>query len=92
VVSGVAVYALVRLVATLVAVFIYQACERALMGIAWFARAVGWVRLARAWAVELIRPPLARARLALRIGRGRWSARLAATRRLLRQWVRRRAG
>jgi hypothetical protein len=89
--SGVMVYALVRLVATLVAVFIYQACEAALLRIGWFARAVGWLHVARAWAVGLIRPALARVRLAARLGRGRWLAQVAARRRLLRIWVRRRA-
>jgi hypothetical protein len=89
VVSGVTVYALVRLVATLVAVFIYQTCERALLQIGWFAHAVGWVRSARNWAVGIIRPAMARARLALRIGRSRSSTRLAAMHRVLQQRLRR---
>lgn len=91
VVSSVAVYVLVRLVATLVAVFIYQACEPALLRIGWFARMVGWVHLVRQWAVGLIRPALARIRLAARIGRGRWLAQIATRRRLLRMWIRRHA-
>ena len=97
VVSSVAVYVLVRLVATLVAVFIYQACEPALLRIGWFARMVGWVHMARAWAVGLIRPALARIRLVRmrlmgRIGRGQWLAQIGARRRLLRTWIRRRRG
>ena len=94
--SGVTVYVLVRLVATLVAVFIYQACEAALLRIGWFARMVGWVHVARAWAVGLIRPALVRVqlvrmRLLGQAGRGRLLAHITARRHLLRSWIRRHA-
>jgi hypothetical protein len=48
-VSAVLVYALVRLVATLIAVFIWQACSVALLRLRWFALIVGWVTDARDW-------------------------------------------
>ena len=83
-VAGVETYVLIRLVGTLIAVFIYQACEPALLQIAWFARAVGWVHAVRDWAVSLVRPALARMRALLRLGRGRLTLRLLALRRRLR--------
>ncbi|HEY0421383.1 MAG TPA: hypothetical protein VGC80_17845 [Acetobacteraceae bacterium] len=58
--SAVLVYGLVRLVATLLAVFIYHACEPALLRIHWFAVAVGWVRWVRDWAMALLAPLRAR--------------------------------
>ena len=77
-------YVLIRLASTLVAVFIYQACEHALLRIGWFARAVAWVRAARGWAMSLLRPALAWARALLHRGRGRLALRWLAIRRHLR--------
>lgn len=78
------VYVLIRLACTLIAVFIYQACEAALLQVAWFARAVGWVHAARDWAVGLLRPALATRRALLGRGRGRLTLRWLAIRRRLR--------
>lgn len=77
-------YVAIRLVSTLIAVFIYQACEPALLRIAWFARAVGWVHAARDWAMALLRPALAWGRALLNRGRGRLALRWLAIRRHLR--------
>ncbi len=49
--SAVVVYAVVRIAATLVVVFIWQACEPALMRLGWFAWASGIVRAVRDWAL-----------------------------------------
>jgi hypothetical protein len=78
-------YVGVRLVSLVIAVFIYRACEPALLRIAWFARAVAWVHAARDWAVALLRPVLAPFRAALRGAGGRLSRRLAALKRHLRR-------
>jgi hypothetical protein len=45
-----AVYVGVRLVATLMAVFVYRACERTLLGYRWFAALMGVVEHVRHWA------------------------------------------
>ena len=54
--SGVIVYASVRLVAALLAVFVYHACEAALLRIRWFAATVDWVGRVRDWAMAKITP------------------------------------
>jgi hypothetical protein len=82
-VSATLVYILVRIVAMLIAVFIYQACEPELLRIRWFARTVGWLTVARdravAWLAPLYWPVRALARRSPRLlGR-----RLAALRRCL---------
>jgi hypothetical protein len=65
--GAVLVYCLVRLVATLIAVFIWQACAPALLRLRWFARMVAWITFARDWALCRIAPWRARAkRLGLR--------------------------
>ncbi len=74
-------YVLIRLVCTLIAVFIYQACSPALLRLGWFARAVGWVHVARDWAMALLRPALAWGRTLIRRGRGRLALRWLAIRR-----------
>jgi len=51
IVSAALVYVLVRVVAALVAVFIWRACADALMRLAWFAVMVGWLTAARRWAL-----------------------------------------
>lgn len=77
-------YVLIRLVCTLISVFIYQSCEAALLRIAWFARAVGWVHAARDWAMSLLRPALAVLRALFQRGHGRLALRWLAIRRRLR--------
>ena len=60
-VSAALVYVLVRVLAVLIAMFIYQACEPALLRIRWFARLVAWMALLRDWTVvwlTLLRRPL----------------------------------
>ena len=56
------VYLWVRLVATLIAVFVYHACEPALLGLAWFAWTVAVVLRIRDWSLALIAPWRARIR------------------------------
>ncbi|MBN8890065.1 MAG: hypothetical protein BGP12_15845 [Rhodospirillales bacterium 70-18] len=77
------VYVVVRLLATLLAVFIYHACEAALLRIGWFALVVGWVRAIRDWALCLLRPWRERVRTAMRAAPGGFSRRLGALRRRL---------
>ena len=60
--SAVSVYVGVRVLGAVIAVFIYRACEPALLGIGWFARMLGWVRVARDWSIERFRFILERAR------------------------------
>ncbi len=55
-VAAAMVYLWVRLLATLVAVFVYRACEAALMRFAWFAWSVRLVLRIRDWAMALIAP------------------------------------
>jgi hypothetical protein len=54
--SAVAVYVAVRLVAALIAVFVYHACEAALLRIGWFAALVRWIGAVRDWALALTQP------------------------------------
>ena len=54
--SGLIVYASVRLVAALLAVFVYHSCEAALLRIGWFAALVDWVGRVRDWAICKIAP------------------------------------
>jgi hypothetical protein len=56
VVSFIIAYGLLRLLSTLVAVFVYMACEAALLRIAWFAALVGWVRAVRDWSLARLQP------------------------------------
>ena len=53
VVSAAAIYAVVRVISTLVAVFIWQACSVALLRMGWFARLIAWIEAARDWALAL---------------------------------------
>ncbi len=78
--SSVLVFVVVRLVATLIVVFIWQSCEPALMRLAWFALASVWVRTVRNWA--LARTAGLRRRLH-RLADGGISRRLGAWRRLI---------
>ncbi len=54
--AATSVYVVVRLLATLMAVFVYQSCEVALLRIGWFATLVSWTRAVRDWSLALIRP------------------------------------
>jgi hypothetical protein len=56
VVSAVVVYALVRLASTLLAVFVYMACEPALLRMPWFAASVRWVLAVRDWSLAQLAP------------------------------------
>ena len=82
--SAIAVYVLVRLLAALLAVFVFQSCEPALMRIAWFATLMRWIRAARDWAMALIRPTRDRLLAVIRSGPRLLGRRIAAQRRRLR--------
>ena len=84
--SFIVVYALLRLLSTLVAVFVYVACEVALLRIAWFAALVRWVLAVRSWSLARLQP--LRALLCAAVGHTRG----AAVRRFLalRRWLERR--
>jgi hypothetical protein len=80
VVSAALVYVLVRVVATVVAVFIWQACAESLMRLGWLARMVGWLSVARRWALGQTAPLRAVTRRAARVvvrrglALGQWTA------------------
>ncbi len=80
--SGVAVYLLVRLVSTLIAVFVYHACEAALLQLRWFAAMVGWLARVRDWARLLTAVLRARLRQRMQGLRSRAARRFAAFRRI----------
>jgi hypothetical protein len=86
-VSAALVYILVRVVALLIAMFIYQACQPALLRIRWFARMVAWLTLLRDWTVALLYQPL---RALVRHSPRHLRRRLAALRRCLDRRARRR--
>lgn len=86
--SGVFAYLAVRVVASLIVVFIYHACEPNLLGVRWFAWAVGVVHRVRHWAVAKIRPWRTVIRAFLQRRRSRLIGRLWA----IRLWLRRRSG
>lgn len=86
--SGVLAYLAVRVVASLVVVFIYHACEASLLRVHWFAYAVGIVHRIRDWSVAKIRPWRTVIRAFLQRRRSRLMARLWA----IRFWVRQRIG
>ncbi len=91
--SAVAVYIVVRLLATLLAVFVFQSCEVALMQVAWFAAMIGWVRRVRDWAMALIGPWRARLYALGQRGPSPFFRRIGAMRRaLLQRWRGRIAG
>ena len=86
--SAVLVYLGVRVVASLIVVFIYQACEPTLLRVRWFAWAVRAVHRARDWALAIIRPWRTIIRAFLQRRRLRLTGRLWA----IRLWLRRRSG
>ncbi len=79
--AGVAVYLTVRLVGTLLAVFVYQSCAASLLRYAWFAALIRWLSRVKHWAIGLIAPWRARLRTALSTARSRIAWRIAALRR-----------
>ena len=78
---SVVIYLGVRLIATLIAVFVYQSCAAALHSYAWFATLVRWLLLVKDWAVGLIAPWRAWWRSAIGRTRSRVAWRFAALRR-----------
>lgn len=84
--NGVLAYIAVRSVATLIVVFIYHACEPALLRVRWFAALVRTMHWVRDWALAKIRPARDRLRAFVRQRRSRLRERFAATR----IWLRRR--
>jgi hypothetical protein len=85
-VSFLLVYALVRLLATLLAVFVYQACKDSLLRIAWFATLVRWTLASRNWALTQLQPLRDRVIAVGRLGPGVVARRFTA----MRRWVERR--
>lgn len=79
--AAVWVYAGVRLVSTLIAVFVYHACEAALLRLRWFAAMVGWLARVRDWAKAQTADLRARLKVRLRGARSRAAIRFAALRR-----------
>lgn len=86
--SGMIAYLVIRVIASLVVVFIYHACEATLMRVRWFAWMVGHVRRIRNWAMAKIRPWRSVIRSFLQSRRSRLMHRLLA----IRLRVRRRFG
>lgn len=80
--SGIVVYLLVRLVSTLIAVFVYHACEAALLQLRWFAAIVAWLVRVRDWAKTLTADLRARIRARLQGVRSRATRRFIALRRV----------
>jgi hypothetical protein len=81
--SFIVVYALLRLLSTLVAVFVYVACEVVLLLIAWFATLVRWVLAVRRWSLARLQPLRARLRAAVGHTPGAAVRRFLALRRCL---------
>jgi hypothetical protein len=85
-VSAILVYALVRLFATLLAVFVYMACEAALMRITWFAALARWILAVRNWSLAMLQPLRERLHSAAPYASGAVRRRFIS----LRRWVDRR--
>jgi hypothetical protein len=77
VVTATVIAVLVKGIATLVLVWIYQACEPALLRVAWFARAHNGVLVARRWVLRRVVPLREAALLRLRasVARAGWLGR-----------------
>jgi len=82
-VSFLLVYALVRLLATLLAVLVYQACKPALLQIPWFATLVQWTLAVRDWALCQLQPLRARMIAVGRLAPGVIARRFTAVKRWL---------
>ena len=81
------IYVVVRLLATLLAVFVFQSCEVALNQIGWFAAVLRQVRTVRGWALALIAPFRERLSILGRRGPRIIGRRISAQRRLvLKHW------
>ena len=89
-VSFLLVYGLVRLLATLLAVFVYQACKPALLQLAWFATLVRWTSASREWALARLQPLRDRMQNAARATPGVVARRFTAVRRSLERFLARR--
>ena len=85
-IGGVIAYCVVRIIATLIVVFIYHACEPALLQIRWFAAVIAWLRRLREWVMRAVRPQMERLRIWASHRRGGLRTRLRA----VRVWLRRR--
>ena len=79
--AAVATYIVVRAVATLIVVYIFQCCEPALMRLRWFAWLMGLVLAARDWARTSLEPVIARVRSTFGRSRSRVVGRFWAMRR-----------
>lgn len=79
--SAAITYVWVRLLGTLAAVFVYHACEPALLRYPWFVTVLGWVRRVRDWALARIAPWRAWLRRIAGRARSRTTRRFAAMRR-----------
>ena len=80
--AGVTVYLSVRLIGTLLAVFVYQSCAASLLRYTWFAALVRWFGRIKHWSIDLIAPWRAWLRSTLGNARSRIGWRLAALRRI----------
>jgi hypothetical protein len=89
-ISAALVYILVRVVALLIAMFIYRACEPALLRIRWFARMVAWLVVLRDWTVAWLALPFQPLRALARRPPRLLRRRLAALRRCLERRARQR--
>jgi hypothetical protein len=87
-VSFLLVYLLVRLFATLLAVFVYQACKEALLRIGWFAMMARWIQAARDWALAKLQPLRDRMSAVSRTAPGLVARRFTAVRRWLERHLR----
>ncbi len=85
VVAGVAAYVVVRAVATLIVLFIFQSCEPALMRLRWFAWSMHRLKTLRDWARARLAPVMVRLRRAIGTTRSRTRTRFMAWRRRLRR-------
>jgi hypothetical protein len=77
IVTATLIAVLVKGVATLVLVWIYQACEPALLRVAWFARLHNAVLAARGWVLDRVMPlrEAALRRLRMSVARAGWIGR-----------------
>ena len=82
-------YALVRVLATLVAVFIWQSCSQALLSLRWLAWCIDWIAFARDWTQVYVRRLRGQLRWLERRGALSWTHRVQMLRAaVLRAWGR----
>lgn len=82
-IAAVVVYVVTKATATLIAVWIYQACEPALLTVRWFARLHAWLSALRDRVMARLQPLLRVVRRAATVGRSRLTRRFRALRRWL---------